>query len=84
MESVANMLLLQSFPEIEKTLIAPYVPNTINAENPKEILERPSPPKSERNITVYFKGRCYPQKKLFIGKKMRFAMVSPRVLTSKP
>ena len=62
-------------------LITPYVPNVVDAENPQAILERPSPSRSERNITIYFRGKCTPQTDRYIGKKMRHAVVSTCCLT---
>ncbi len=56
-------------------LITPYVPNVVNAAHPEEILNRPSLPKAQRDITVYFRGKCTPQTERYIGKKMRHALV---------
>lgn len=66
---------MQSFLEIQKMLITPYVPNVVDATNSQAILERPSVPKTKRNTTVYFRGKCTPQTERYIGKKMRHAMV---------
>ena len=71
----STIYLLQSFLEIQKMLITPYVPNVVDAKNPQAILERASIPRSERNITVYFRGKCTPQTERYIGKKMRHALV---------
>ena len=56
-------------------LIAPYVPNVVNSTTPWAFLKQPSNPLAERNLTVYFKGKCTPQTERYIGKKMRHALV---------
>lgn len=40
---------------------------------------RPAVPKSKRNITIFFMGKCMPYRGKNVGKKMRFAIVSPQL-----
>ena len=70
-------IFLQSFLEIQKVLITPYVPNVVDASQPMAVLDKSSPSKSARDITIYFRGKCTPQTERYVGKKMRHAMVRP-------
>ena len=67
---------MQSYLEISKLLITPYVPNVVDTANPLETVQRPSNPKAKRDILVYFRGRCTPYKDDNVGKKLRYATVS--------
>lgn len=67
---------LQSYLEISKLLITPYVPNVIDVTNPLATVQRPAMPWSKRNITLYFRGRCTLFKGDNVGKKMRYHLVS--------
>jgi len=62
--------------EIRKMLITPYVLNVVNSDDPWAFLKEPINPKADRNITIYFRGKCTPQTERYIGKKMRHALVS--------
>ena len=69
---------VQSYLEISKLLITPYVPNVVDTANPLATVQRPSNPKAKRDILVYFRGRCTPYKGDNVGKKLRYATVSLR------
>ena len=67
--------ILQTFHEIKKQIITPYVPNVIDVNHPEAMYKRPAVPRSERSTLVYFSGRCTPLDEGNFGKKMRHDVV---------
>ena len=65
----------QSYLEISKLLITPYVPNTIDTCNPLKTVQRPPRPLTQRDIFLFFKGRCTPYKEDNVGKRQRYQTV---------
>ena len=66
----------QAYWEMRKLVVTPNVPNYVNITAPMDTFTRPVVPLEQRNLLMYFSGRCGPHDDGNLGKLFRHAPLS--------
>ena len=66
----------QAYWEMRKLVVTPNVPNYVNITAPLDTFTRPIVPLEQRNLLMYFSGRCGPHDDGNLGKLFRCALLS--------
>ena len=65
----------EAYWEMRKLIITPNVPNYVDINKPWDTFTRPFVPLANRNMLVYFSGRCTPHDDGNLGKLFRCALL---------
>ena len=72
---IAKHITLSTY-SMDRVILTPYVPNLIDHNDPEATFDRSKlRPVAERPQLIYFSGACTPNDGMYIGKKLRCALL---------